>query len=65
MKSATVYDIARAIAKRDFATMVIGMRPGEKIHEDIECFASGFTRNSFNAEKFTLEELTALVSEAL
>jgi UDP-N-acetylglucosamine 4,6-dehydratase/5-epimerase len=66
MKSAPVIDLARVIAgEKAHSVNLIGLRPGEKIHEDIECFANGYTKNSYNSERFTTEELLTLIGEVL
>lgn len=64
MRAAPVLDVAMAIADQigrpDFAIEKIGIRPGEKIHEDI---LPGF--DSSNAPKFSQEALSDLIKGVL
>lgn len=65
MKSAKVTEVLSSIArvmKKDVPYAVTGMRPGEKIHEDISFINDTCqTLNSNNADRFTPEELDALL----
>lgn len=60
MKSAAVIDLARAVAEElgmdEYSTEEIGIRPGEKIHEDIS-----YVLNSKECEKFTIDELRSMI----
>lgn len=61
MKAAKVIDVARAIAKKldipDFDVEMIGLRPGEKIHESITEELS-----SYNGPKYSKDELEELIA---
>lgn len=60
MKSSKVSDLARVLAKKigvkKFKTEITGIRPGEKIHEDIDS-----TTSSLSANKYTDDELSDLL----
>ncbi len=66
MKAAEVTKIARAVAyylglgMGEYDTEVIGIRAGEKLHEDIDEYT-----NSEYAEKYTFEELLAFIGNVL
>lgn len=63
MKAAPVLQVVSAIIAHmkaaDTGVEFVGMRPGEKIHEEIE-----LGRSSHSAEQYTHEELKLLVSKA-
>lgn len=70
MRSAKITEVARAIGelvgKPDVKFFGIGLRPGEKIHEDIVFnFPTGYTQNSYNSERLTFEELKDLIKESV
>lgn len=70
MKAATVVNIAEAVAevigKEDFVFEGIGMRPGEKIHEDIMLTnCDDRTLNSKNAVQYSPSELKDLIKDVL
>ncbi len=64
MKAASVLrlgeTVARSLAIRDYEIRVVGIRPGEKLHEAIR---SDFT--SDEAEQYTDAELDALIGPIL
>ena len=68
MKAASILDLAHATAKvlgkPNYKIEIVGIRPGEKIHE---CLYSGHDRciNSNTAPQYSMEELEDLVRRAL
>jgi UDP-N-acetylglucosamine 4,6-dehydratase len=66
MKSAKVTDVIRVLANLLFIpqyhTEIVGIRPGEKIHEDMMSSHTSCL-NSKNADRFTDEELEDLLEE--
>lgn len=67
MKSAKVLDVLGAVARRfgrDPKYQVVGMRPGEKIHEHI-LFQEGEAKGSHNSEQYSASELDQLVDAIL
>jgi UDP-N-acetylglucosamine 4,6-dehydratase len=63
MKSAKVLDVLGAVAKRfgkDPEYKVVGLRPGEKIHEHI-LFKEGEEISSQTSERYSEEEIQNLV----
>lgn len=70
MKAAPVMRVASLVAKHigveDYVIENIGIRPGEKIHEDIDLtYNDARTLNSQNADQYTNEELLALIKQVL
>ncbi len=62
MRSAKVSDIAMILANKlgiaSYKTVITGLRPGEKIHEDIDR-----NLNSYNSERYTGTELYDLLQD--
>lgn len=71
MKAAKVIDLARAVAESldiyQYDTEIIGLRPGEKLHEDLVAEHDGIgpAQNSRTAEQYSFDELLELVKAAL
>jgi UDP-N-acetylglucosamine 4,6-dehydratase len=69
MAAAPLLSIAAAVAdevgRADFAIERIGLRPGEKIHEDIQARVHGQSLNSKNAKQYSALEIADLVKEVL
>ena len=68
MKASNILDLAHATAKvlgrEKYKVEIVGIRPGEKIHECLHTSHSGCI-NSHTAEQYSMDELEDLVRRAL
>lgn len=66
MKSVKIVDLAKAVAEiigvQHPKMIITGIRPGEKIHEDLIAKHEGDFLNSLTADKFSKEELIELLT---
>jgi UDP-N-acetylglucosamine 4,6-dehydratase len=69
MKSASIRDLLLAVSdvlKKDATCQITGMRPGEKLHEDIRYVSQwGSAINSLDADHYSADELRELVRGVL